>query len=138
MVLNDHARNALNSSKLVHLTTINRDGSTQVSVVWAKADGDDLLIGHLGNGQKIRNLRRDPRVTATVITGGRNEIGLDEYLVVHGTATVTEGGAPELLQELARGYLGADVKFPPMDEPPPGVVVRIVAARVGGVGPWWD
>lgn len=136
MVLNDAAHTALNSSKLAHLTTINPDGSTQVSVVWVKAEGDDVLVGHLGSGQKIRNLRRDPRATVTILTGDRNEIGLDEYLVVHGLASVEEGGAPELLQELAYGYLGPDVKFPPMDEPPAGVVVRITANRVGGVGPW--
>jgi hypothetical protein len=34
-------------------------------------------------------------------TGGRSN-GLDHYLVVHGTARITEGGAPELLQRLAR------------------------------------
>jgi PPOX class probable F420-dependent enzyme len=138
MVLNEAARTALNSSKLVHLTTINPDGSTQVSVVWAKADGDDVLMGHLGAGQKLRNLARDPRATATVITGHRNEIGLDEYLVVHGTARLEAGGAPELLQDLAHGYLGPDVTFPPMPDPPPGTVIRLTAERVGGVGPWGD
>lgn len=138
MVLNDAAQAALNSSKLVHLTTLNPDGSTQVSVVWAKTDGDDILVGHLGTGQKVRNLARDPRATVTVITGDRNEIGLDEYIVVHGLATIEQGGAPELLQELARGYLGPAVKFPPMAEPPPGTVLRITAHRVGGVGPWTE
>ena len=138
MVLNEAAQAALNSSKLVHLTTINPDGSTQVSVVWAKTDGDDILIGHLGAGQKVRNLDRDPRATVTVITGERNEIGLDEYIVVHGLATTQAGGAPELLQELAHGYLGPDVKFPPMPDPPPGTVIRITANRVGGVGPWTE
>lgn len=137
-MLNEAAQAALNSSRLVHLTTINPDGSTQVSVVWAKTDGDDILIGHLGAGQKVRNLGRDPRATVTVITGGRNEIGLDEYLVVHGRAAVEAGGAPELLQDLAHGYLGPDVKFPPMPDPPPGAVIRITANRVGGVGPWDD
>ena len=43
---------------------------------------------------------------------------------------------PELLQRLARVHLGPDVKFPPMDEPPPGVVVHIAVDRLGGVGPW--
>ncbi|MFN8052058.1 MAG: TIGR03618 family F420-dependent PPOX class oxidoreductase [Acidimicrobiales bacterium] len=138
MVLNDAAQAALNSHKLAQLTTINPDGSTQVSVVWVKAEGDDVLLGHLGAGQKVRNLRRDPRATVTILTGERNQIGLDEYLVVHGLATVTDGGAPELLQELAHGYLGPDVRFPPMPDPPPGVVVRITANRVGGVGPWTD
>lgn len=49
---------------------------------------------------------------------------------------VTEGGAPELLARLATTYLGPDVKFPPMDDPPPGFVTRITVARIGGVGPW--
>ena len=59
-----------------------------------------------------------------------------EYLVVRGTASIEEGGAPELLQELAKVYLGPDVKFPPMDDPPPGVRLRINVEKVGGVGPW--
>jgi hypothetical protein len=63
-------------------------------------------------------------------------MGLREYLVVHGRARLEEGGGPELLQRLARTYVGPDVKFPPMDDPPPGVVVHITAERLGGVGPW--
>jgi hypothetical protein len=63
-------------------------------------------------------------------------MGLDEYIVIHGSARVTEGGAPELLQELAHTYLGADVKFPPMDNPPPGYITHIAVERIGGVGPW--
>ncbi len=65
-----------------------------------------------------------------------NPIGLLEYLVVHGRARITEGGAPELLQRLAHVYLGPDVKFPPMPDPPPGVVIRITPERYSGVGPW--
>jgi hypothetical protein len=67
---------------------------------------------------------------------GLNAMGLREYLVVHGTARIVEGGGPELLQRLARIYLGPDVKFPPMDDPPPGVVVHVAVERFGGVGPW--
>ena len=62
--------------------------------------------------------------------------GLKQYLVVHGRARIVEGGAPELLQRLARTYLGPDVRFPPMDDPPPGFVLRTTVERVGGVGPW--
>ena len=58
--------------------------------------------------------------------------------MVHGTATIEEGGAPELLQELAHVHLGPEVRFPPMDDPPPGVRIRIAVERVGGVGPWAD
>ena len=58
------------------------------------------------------------------------------YLLVHGTARLDEGGAPELLQRLAEVYVGPGVRFPPMDEPPPGHVIRITPTRIGGVGPW--
>jgi hypothetical protein len=44
--------------------------------------------------------------------------------------------APELLQRLAGTYIGPGVCFPPMAEPPPGYVLRIVPERFGGVGPW--
>ena len=66
---------------------------------------------------------------------GRNEIGLDHYPVVHGTARLVAGGGPELLQQLAEVYLGPGAKFPPFDNPPSGHVIRISAELVS-VGPW--
>ena len=118
------------------MVTINPDGSPQVAVVWVGVEGDEIVSGHLRLQQKIRNVQRDPRVALSMETGVRNEMGLDEYLVVRGTARVTEGGAPELLQRLAHVYLGPDVRFPPMDDPPPGYVLRLTPESVGGVGPW--
>lgn len=44
--------------------------------------------------------------------------------------------ALELLQQLARSYIGPDVVFPAMPNPPPGFVVRIRVARVSGIGDW--
>ena len=61
---------------------------------------------------------------------------MQHYLVVHGRARVTGGGAPELLQQLARTYVGPDVVFPPMPNPPPGYVMHIAVERLGGIGPW--
>ena len=72
----------------------------------------------------------------TVTPHQRPAIGLNEYLVIYGTARITEGGAAELLQRLARTYLGPDVRFPPMDSPPPGYITHITVDRVSGVGPW--
>jgi PPOX class probable F420-dependent enzyme len=135
-VLNDEARAALESGRLVHLVTLNADGSPQMSLVWVGLEGDEIVSGHLDERQKLRNVRRDPRVTLSLETGGRNPIGLDHYLIVHGRARVTEGGAPELLQRLAGVYIGPGVTFPPMDDPPPGFVLRITPERVGGIGPW--
>jgi hypothetical protein len=61
---------------------------------------------------------------------------LVDYLVVRGRAHVEEGGAPELLQRLAQTYVGAGTKFPPMDNPPSGYVLRITPEHVSGHGPW--
>ncbi len=119
-----------------HLVTVNPDGSPQVTVVWLGRDGDEVLAAHLGAGQKIRNIRRDPRVTVSFELPGTSGPGLANYAVLHGTGRITEGGAPELLQALAVKFLGPGVKFPPMDEPPPGVVVHIAVRRVTGNGPW--
>jgi PPOX class probable F420-dependent enzyme len=137
--VNAAVREALVAGHLAHLVTVNPDGSPQAAIVWVGLDGDDVVSAHLRpDQQKLRNIRRDPRVVLTMETGGRNDFGLDHYLVLHGTATITEGGAPELLQELAHTYIGPDVRFPAMDDPPPGVVVHIAVDRVGGVGPWSD
>jgi PPOX class probable F420-dependent enzyme len=138
MVLNEAAVAAIQAGNLAHLATVNADGSPQVSVVWAGLEDGEIVIGHLQEGQKLRNIRRDPRVSLSMVTGGRNPIGLDHHLIVHGAARATPGGAAELLQRLAHVYLGPDVVFPPMDDPPPGHIIRIAPERVGGVGPWWD
>jgi len=135
-VLTPEARDVLTAGRLAHLVTLNADGSPQVSIVWIGLDGDQIVSGHLGARQKLRNVERDPRVVLSVETGHRNAMGLDEYLVVRGTARVTEGGAPELLQQLAHIYLSSDIRFPPVDDPPPGYVLRITPESIGGVGPW--
>ena len=135
-LMSDELRSALTAGRLAHLVTINPDGGPQVSVVWIGVDGDEIVVAHLGTGRKIANIARDARVALSVEAEGRNPVGLDNYVIVHGTARLVEGGAPELLQQLARVYLGPDAKFPPMDDPPPGHVIRIRVERVGGVGPW--
>jgi PPOX class probable F420-dependent enzyme len=129
----DSARKVLEGPGLAHLVTVEPDGRPQVSIVWVGLDGDEIVAGHLPEHRKIRNMRRDPRVALSVETDTRNELGLNEYVVVHGRAHITEGGAPELLQRLAHVYLGPEVKFPPMADPPPGY---ITLERIGGVGPW--
>jgi PPOX class probable F420-dependent enzyme len=134
--LPDSARAVLESAALAHLVTLNPDGSPQVTIVWVGLDGEEIVAGHLPNHRKLRNIRNDSRVALSVETGERNAAGLNEYLVIYGTARVTEGGAPELLQELARTYLGPGVRFPPMDNPPPGYITHIAVDRVSGVGPW--
>jgi PPOX class probable F420-dependent enzyme len=135
-VLPESARAVLESDGLAHLVTLNPDGSPQLTIVWVGLDGDDIVSGHLGMRQKLRNIRRDPRVALSIQTPHTNQMGLREYLVVYGRGAIEEGGAPQLLQELAHTYLGPDVVFPAMPDPPPGFRLRITVERVGGIGPW--
>jgi PPOX class probable F420-dependent enzyme len=135
-VLTPEAREVLTAGRLAHLVTINADSSQQVSIVWVGLDGDEIVSGHLGMRQKLRNVERDPRVVLSLETEHRNAMGLDEYLIVRGTGRVTQGGAPELFQRLAHVYLSPDTRFPPVDDPPPGYVLRITPETIGGVGPW--
>jgi PPOX class probable F420-dependent enzyme len=123
--LPDSARAVLESPALGHLVTLNPDGSPQLSIVWVGLDGDEIVAGHLPEHRKVRNIRNDSRVALSIETGKRNAMGLNEYLVIYGTARITEGGAAELLQKLARAYLGPGVRFPPMDNPPPGFITHI-------------
>ena len=134
--LPDSARELIESGALGHLVTLSADGSPHVTCVWVGIDDGELVSGHLARHQKVKNVERDSRVVVTFEGTRIHPPGLKEYLVVHGRARITEGGAPELLQRLARVYLGPDVKFPPMPDPPPGYVTRIAVERIGGVGPW--
>ncbi len=134
--LPDSARAVLQSPALAHLVTLNPDGSPQVTVVRLGLDGDEIVAAHLPEHRKVRNIRNDSRGALSVETQTRNAMGLTEYLVVYGTARITEGGAAELLQELAYTYLGPGVRFPPIENPPPGYITHITVNRVAGVGPW--
>ena len=136
MLIPDEAREILESDALAHLVTVNPDGSPQVSCVWVGLEDDEVAFASLGPRRKLDNIRRDPRVTLSLEGSTVSALGLKEYLVVYGRARIEPGGGPELLQRLAHVYLGPDVKFPPMDDPPPGVVVRIAVDRLGGHGPW--
>jgi len=135
-VLNPSARALLESDALVHLVTLNADGSPQLSCVWVGLDGEDIVSGHMDPRQKLRNVQRDPRVVLSVESQHINQVGLREYLVVHGAGRVEEGGARDLLQRLAHVYLGPNIVFPPPQYDTPGWVLRITPERVGGVGPW--
>jgi PPOX class probable F420-dependent enzyme len=134
----ESARKAIESPRLFHLVTVNKDGSPQVSLVWGGLEGDEIVIASFADYQKLKNIRRNPKVSLSIETENVNAAGLQEYLVVHGRARVTEGGAAELLQRLAYQYIGPDVgKFPPDDTPmPPGYITRITPERFSGVGPW--
>ena len=134
--LPEAARTLLSSDAVAHVVTIDEDGTPQITLAWVGLEGDEIVLATMPEQRKLRNLRRDPRIAISIPSTTRNEWGLLEYLVVYGTARVTEGGAAEMLQRLAYTYIGPDVVFPNMPDPPPGFVTRITPERLGGVGPW--
>src|SRR5438067_1636918 len=127
MEIPESARAVIESGRLAHVVTLNRDGSPQVTCVWLGTEGDEIVMAHLANHQKLKNVRHDPRVSFSVETENIDPRGLQEYLVVYGRARVTQGGAPELLTRLAHTYIGLPEgeKFPPIDNPPAGYVMHI-------------
>lgn len=138
MKLVDSARALIGDGADATLVTINPDGSPQVSLVWvalqSTPNGDELVSAHLSEYQKTRNVRRDPRVALTIVAPA--EPGQQrKYLTIHGTARIVEGGAPELLTELAEALLGSSEHFPPPNAPA-GLLTRIRIDKVAGMGPW--
>ena len=137
MQIPESIRDLIATGPQAHLTTLNPDGSPQVTVVWVGIEDDEFVLGHMGVWQKVKNIRRDPRVALSLLGRGKNPVGLQEYLVVYGSARITEGGAANLLQRLAHIYLGPDVEFPPAPyRNNPGYITRISPTRLAGVGPW--
>lgn len=136
MIIPQEIRELIQTGCPAHLVTLNPDGSPQVTLIWVGLDGDEVISAHLNRNRKIRNIERDPRVALSLQAPGKNGMGLTEYAVLYGEARLMEGGAPELLQQLAYVYIGPGVKFPPMDNPPPGYINRIRVDRITGVGPW--
>ena len=134
MVLPDSVRQALTSGHLAHLVTLNQDGSPQVTIVWIGLNGDEIVCAHLPNHQKLKNIRRDPRVALSLETGGKTG-ALDNYLVINGRANISEGGAAEMLNRLAQIYIGPGTTFLP-DTSPPGYITHITVESIHGVGPW--
>ena len=85
----------------------------------------------------MRNVRRDARIALSLLGDKTNAKGLREYGVIYGTARVTEGGAVDLLQRLARIYLGPNAVYPPPAmRNIPGYITRITPTHFAGIGPW--
>jgi PPOX class probable F420-dependent enzyme len=128
-------RDLVDSGALAHLTTVNADGSPQVTVIWVGRDGDELLSAHMDQRLKLRNIERDPRVVLSIEAPREPGVFLNPYAVLKATATVEPSdGAWDLLDRLGRVYVGPDFDFPAPKKP--GFLVRYEVERVGGVGPW--
>jgi PPOX class probable F420-dependent enzyme len=86
-----------------YLATSMSDGSPQLTQTWVDTDGEHILINSVAGFQKIRNIERDPRVALTVSDPEKPH----RYFAVRGRVlTVTEDGAADHIEKLAKRYLG--------------------------------
>ncbi len=87
------------------LSTTMPDGSPQVTLTWVDTDGRDILINSVDTHQKVRNIRRDPRVAVALADPEKPS----RYTSVRGVVVdVTTEGASDHIEALAQRYTGRD------------------------------
>ena len=87
------------------VATLMPDGSPHVTQVWVNTDGEHIFFNTFEGTQKLRNIRRDPRVAVNVVDP-RNAWRLAH---VRGRVEeVTTEGADDHIDALAHKYLGVD------------------------------
>ncbi|GHF69537.1 hypothetical protein GCM10010218_58730 [Streptomyces mashuensis] len=131
VALSASLKQLLDSPVFVTVATLQPDGSPQLSVVWMKADGDQILFVTSYGTRKEKNLRRDPRVTIMVNPPETPYT----FASVSGTAEFTDENGAELLDELSVKYSGkVYAEFSPGNVPAADqlLVVRVTPTRVAG------
>jgi len=121
--LPDAAKALFDEPNFVTVATIDPDGRPQLSIVWAKRDGEDVLFSTIKGRRKHANLVRDARATALVYPADDPY----RYAEVRGSVTVTDDPAAELINELALKYTGQPFGDRPGEL---RVIVRLVPDHV--------
>src|SRR6476660_727982 len=88
------------------IATIREDGSPQATPVWIDYDGENVLVNSARGRTKVNNIERDPRATVTVLPAEDQQSG---YVMVSGPAEITEEGALEHINMLAKKYLARQI-----------------------------
>jgi PPOX class probable F420-dependent enzyme len=105
------AQDFLNNNHRAVLATTRADGRPQLSPVTVAVDGDGrVIISTREAAIKVRNIRRDPRVSLV----GLNDGFYGDWVQVEGTAEVIE--QPDALDLLEDYYRRAAGEHPDWDE----------------------
>jgi PPOX class probable F420-dependent enzyme len=113
-----------------HLATTAGGAQPQVTPVWVDWDGTHLRVNTARGRVKDRNLQRNPRVALSV----QDPDNPYRYVQVQGrVAEMTERGADEHIDALAKKYIGQD-RYPWKRPGEVRVMVRIVPERVQTMG----
>ncbi|WP_432138870.1 MULTISPECIES: PPOX class F420-dependent oxidoreductase [unclassified Streptomyces] len=129
-VLSDRLKSVLDDKVFIVVGTVQPDGSPQLSPVWVMRDGDEILFSTTVDRRKYLNLRRDPRVSVTVL----NPAEPYEYAEIRGTVEMTTDGGQDLIDRLSEKYTGkryADFN-PASGQDAERVVVRVRPRKVVG------
>lgn len=128
--LSDDLKSVLDTPVFVVIGTTQPDGSPQLSPVWVKRDGDELLFSTTMGRRKQQNIDRDPRVTVLVQPADAPYT----YAEVRGTASYTTEGGQALIDELSLKYVGKQyAEFNPAHaQDAERIVVRIAPRKIVG------
>lgn len=112
------------------LATLMPDGSPHVSPVWFEYDGTHILVNSAKGRVKDRNIRRDPRVGIDILDPDNPY----RHLSIRGRVVdITEKGADEQVDKLAKKYLGQD-KYPFRSADEVRVLYKIEPERTYSMG----
>ncbi|GAB2587824.1 PPOX class F420-dependent oxidoreductase [Microlunatus antarcticus] len=85
------------------VATVMPDGSPQLTETWVDTDGEHVVINTVEGFQKVRNLRRDPRVSLNVC----DPTDVSRYYEVRGhVVDITAEGGWEHIEQLSQRYTG--------------------------------
>ncbi|MCW2880569.1 MAG: hypothetical protein JWQ95_4669 [Sphaerisporangium sp.] len=123
--LNDDAKALLRQPVHAWVTAHRPDGSLHSTVVWVDLDGDEVVFNTAVGRAKERYLREDPRVSVSVLDP-ENAFRL---VSVSGKARFELEGADDVIDGLAKKYLGAD-EYPFRQPEEQRITVRITPDQV--------
>ncbi len=103
--LPEGVRKLFQEPNYAHIATLMADGSPQVSAVWVGIDGDRILVNTAEGRAKPRNVRRDPRVAVSIT---RQDNPYSTATIRGRVVEITQEGADDHIDELAKKYLGQD------------------------------
>jgi PPOX class probable F420-dependent enzyme len=107
-VIPEKFQDLLEKKIFVSLATLMPDGRPQVTPVWADYDGKHVIINSAKGRTKDKNMRRDPRVSLAYVDPENPY----RHLQVQGRVVeITENGAEQHIDKMAKKYLGQD-KYP--------------------------
>ncbi|MEU0411682.1 PPOX class F420-dependent oxidoreductase [Streptomyces griseorubiginosus] len=120
----DSVRALLDGKNFASVATLGPDGAPQNSVVWIRREGDTVLFSSTDGRQKVRNLRRDPRISLSVFDLANPYTSVE----IRGTAEILPDEEKRLPRELSHKYLGIDPPAEKDDEV--RVIIRVVPRKI--------